>query len=139
MISKEKRFKSKIGSGFIISMGLLIVGVSALAIYTKEYNLLIIVPLLLLPIYTIFAMYYAIDGKELIIKAGPFYKLKITISSIYKVEETWGIIKSPAASTDRLEIFYEKFDSVMISPKNKMEFTNALKEINPGIEVKMKK
>jgi hypothetical protein len=43
-------------------------------------------------------------------------------------------MSSPALSLDRIEIFYNKFDSVIISPKNKADFVAELKSINPAIE-----
>ena len=48
------------------------------------------------------------------------------------------MISSAAASLDRLEILYDTFGSVLVSPKEKMGFIDQLKEINPSIEVKLK-
>lgn len=45
----------------------------------------------------------------------------------------------PAISLDRIEIRCGKFNSVIISPKQKVEFINHLKSINPNIELKFKK
>ena len=56
----------------------------------------------------------------------------IDIKSIRKIIETYNPLSSPAASIDRLEIFYNKFDSILISPKDK-------KEIGPGQTKKEKK
>lgn len=44
------------------------------------------------------------------------------------------MLSSPALSLDRLEVFYNKFDSVIISPQNKEDFIVALQNINPAIE-----
>ena len=140
MNAVEKTFKTKIGSGFIISLTLLLCGILLLCIYLNYYiPLIVTLPVLLLATYTVLSIEYKIANEKLIIKSGPFYKLEISISSIYKINETWGVIKSPAASTDRLEIFYNKFDSVMISPKDKIGFITVLKELNQDMEIKMKK
>ncbi|PBQ33440.1 hypothetical protein CNR22_17200 [Sphingobacteriaceae bacterium] len=136
MTTNAKNFKTKIGLGFVISLPLLIFGILILCIYIKDYTALFVaIPFILVAFYTIFSICYKIIEDRLLISSGPFYKLEIPISSIYKIEETWGIIKSPAASTDRLELFYNKFDSVMISPQDKTGFISALKEINQEIEV----
>ena len=61
-------------------------------------------------------------------------KTTVTINSIRKIKETNNPISSPAASLDRIEVFYGK-QSVIISPKQKTEFINHLLSINPRIEV----
>ena len=46
---------------------------------------------------------------------------------------------APANSFDRIEIIYNKFDSIIISPENKQQFIESLLVINPDIKVKYKK
>ena len=55
-----------------------------------------------------------------------------------KITETNNALSSPATSLDRLEITYGKFDSVIISPKQKQEFINDITTLNPNVEVKFK-
>ncbi|PKG43892.1 PH domain-containing protein [Psychroflexus sp. MES1-P1E] len=43
------------------------------------------------------------------------------------------IIFSPTASFERIEIKYEKFKEMIISPKNKLEFAKYLTNLNPKI------
>jgi len=82
------------------------------------------------------ATHYLIDGKALIVHAGPLYKnRKIDIASIRKITKTRTFISAPAPSLDRLEIFYNKFDSIVISPKDKTAFIMDLLKLNPAIEV----
>ncbi|MFC3199468.1 PH domain-containing protein [Parapedobacter deserti] len=52
-----------------------------------------------------------------------------------QIEETRTLISAPAPSLDRLEIFYNKFDSIVISPKDKQGFIADLLKLNPEIEV----
>ncbi|WP_174236930.1 PH domain-containing protein, partial [Mucilaginibacter sp. L196] len=40
---------------------------------------------------------------------------------------------APALSTDRVEIFYNQNDSVLISPKDQAEFIERLKAVNGEI------
>lgn len=80
--------------------------------------------------------YYVIDGEELRIKAGMLYTIKINIHDIKRIEKSNSLLSSPALSTDRIEIFYGKFDSVLISPKDRKGFVEELLRVNGGIEVK---
>ncbi len=81
------------------------------------------------------ATYYAINGDQLIVRSGVLYKKRIAIASIRKIKKTRNLISAPAPSLDRLEIFYNKFDSIIISPKDKQGFIADLTKLNPAIEV----
>ncbi|SFC66986.1 PH domain-containing protein [Parapedobacter composti] len=81
---------------------------------------------------------YIIEGEHLTIKAGLFYKKHIPISAIRKISETRNPISAPAPSLDRLEIHYNRFDSVVISPKDKWAMITELTQRNPSIEVNRK-
>ncbi len=54
---------------------------------------------------------------------------------IKKMKSTKSLMSSPALSIDRLEIFYNKYDSVMVSPKEKDDFIRRLLLENPAIEI----
>lgn len=55
-----------------------------------------------------------------------------------KVSKSSSIISSPAASFDRIEITYGKFDELIISPRHKTKFVKDLKKINPNLINKLK-
>lgn len=93
---------------------------------------------LLFVIHLFTSISYTIIDDELKIKAVFLVNTKIPISSIHKIKETNNLISSPAASLDRLEIFYGKYDSIIISPLDKNEFIQDLLKINPNIEVDYK-
>lgn len=78
---------------------------------------------------------YKITDNQLYIKSGFIYQSKIDINQIKKISHTRSILSAPALSFDRLEILYNKFDSVIISPENKEEFVAELKKINPRIQI----
>lgn len=78
---------------------------------------------------------YTITAKELHIKCPPFYNKTIALDRINKVEVSRNIISSPAPSLDRIELYYDKFDSVVISPRDKFQFMEDLKQRNPSITV----
>lgn len=82
-----------------------------------------------------FSTYYVFNGDHLSIRSGMLYRKKIAIASIRQINATGTPIGSLALSADRLEIFYNKFDSVVISPKDKSKFIGDLIKLNPEIEV----
>ena len=80
---------------------------------------------------------YVIQGNQLKVFSG-FIRFKpIDIQAIKKIEKTSNIISAPAASLDRIEVSYGRFDSLIISPMDKAGFAQALLEINPDITVKI--
>ncbi|HRG07012.1 MAG TPA: PH domain-containing protein [Cyclobacteriaceae bacterium] len=88
-------------------------------------------------IHLITTTYYQIEGHNLRIKSGFIINKLIAINSIRKIQKSNSIFSSPAASLDRLEIFYNKYDSILISPKDKEEFLAQLRNINPAIEIQV--
>lgn len=79
---------------------------------------------------------YTIDKNNLNVRCGFLVNINMEISAITKIEHTRSVLSAPALSLDRLEVFYNKFDSVMISPQDSDNFIAQLKNINPTIEVK---
>lgn len=79
---------------------------------------------------------YIIDENQLIVKSTWIVNERIDISKITKVEKSNSILSSPALSLDRLLVRYNKYDEVLISPKEKKEFIDELLKINPTIEMK---
>lgn len=81
---------------------------------------------------------YRINKNDFYYYCGPF-RGKIAIDKIRKIERwnKWYVTSTmkPALDSDGLIIYYEKFDDIYISPKNKENFIKLLLEINPNIEV----
>lgn len=137
---QAKIYKSKIGPGIVLFLVIVLGGVSALMIIGRiwvglAFNLLVAG----FVAYVMTGFSYTIDGINLIIKGGFRWKATIAISTITKIAETNNPISSPAASIDRLAIYYNSRNAVMISPKDKKSFVEDLLKINPAIEVKWKK
>jgi len=82
---------------------------------------------------------YSIEGDKLKIKCGYFFNFLIEVKDIKTISETFNIISSPALSFNRLEILYNKYDTLLISPKDKKRFLEAIKRINPEIKIVLKK
>lgn len=76
---------------------------------------------------------YTIEDNVLKIQYGPFKK-KIKIDDIHRMKETKNLFTAPALSMDKIEIKYARFETVSISPKNKMEFVRQLLKKNPMIK-----
>ena len=76
---------------------------------------------------------YKIEKEKLHIKCGFFKYKPVTIKEMKKVSKSSNIISSPAASFDRIEIRYGKFEELIISPKHKTKFVEDLQKINPEI------
>ena len=131
-------YKSKIDKGFILFPSLILLGVFILLIVEKAWlglPITIIVACLLSDIFI--NTHYSIKDGYLRIVAGRFYSLQIPISSIFKIKPSRDPSKAPANSMGRLSIRYTKDGKkkeVLVSPENKEEFMQALKEINGDIE-----
>lgn len=136
-----KMFKSKIGLELVIPLIVLFGTVLFLTVSGKPSwpGVAILLPVILFVAHMFMTTYYVINGDSLTIKCGFLYNKTIDITTIKKISETNNPLSSPATSIDRLEISYGKFDSVMISPKQKKEFIDNITFLNPGVEVKFKK
>ncbi len=82
---------------------------------------------------------YTIEGENLTIKAGFLFRQTIDMKQIRKLTEITYWVSAPATFIDRIEISYNKFDSVMISAKDKKGFINAITYLHPRVEEKYKK
>ena len=76
---------------------------------------------------------YKIQNEKLYIKCGVIKYRPVNIREMKKVSKSSNIISSPAASLDRIEIRYGKFNELIISPKHKTKFVEDLQKINPEI------
>lgn len=129
----KKRFKSKLG--FIIPISLALFAIEAFMIWK---NLFIGIAVTALPILFILYLYLATryvvtKDQKLKIRSGFFYNKEIYIKSIKKVRSVKNHRASPALSFDRLEISYNRYGRVVVSPNKKSEFIKELKEVNPRI------
>ncbi len=78
---------------------------------------------------------YFIKNGEIKINAGPIKYAPVPISKITTIKKTKTWLSSPACSFDRIEISYNKYDSIVISPTKLKEFLATLNDINPSIKV----
>jgi len=128
-----KVYKSKIDWWLIIVIGVLFCYPIVEGIITKEYLMSLTFFGLISLIFLLFkSIQYKIEGQFLII-----WRTKIDILKIKKIYSTNNPLSSPALSLDRIAVTYNKFDEVLISPKNRAEFIAELLKINPNIVVEV--
>ncbi|GGD26753.1 PH domain-containing protein [Flavobacterium orientale] len=82
--------------------------------------------------------HYKIDKTYVYYVSGPI-RGKIEIASIRKIENQKGwytkSLLKPSLDYNGIYIYYNKFDDIYISPKNRVEFVNYLLTINPNIMI----
>jgi hypothetical protein len=131
-----KTFKSKVGLELVIPLIVILGGISTLFIVKGIWpGLLIVGTVSAFILHTFITTDYTINSNKLQIRSGLFFNKTVSVESIRKIVETRMPMSSPAMSLDRLEVFYNKFDSVIISPKEKNEFIEQIRMINDRIEV----
>ena len=132
----KKVYPSKIGVWLVVILVMATVPGVYGAVAKHEYA-----GLPVLVIVTIFVMHliattrYTIKGPVLRVQSGFIINKKIDITTIYSIVETNNPISSPAASLDRLQVYYDD-GSVIISPKDKSGFIAHLQAVNPKIVFK---
>lgn len=128
-----KIYRSKIDWWLMLIVFLPFVFILVKATIDREIEMvitgLVLISLVLLLLWTI---KYKIDGPILTV-----WFTKIEIKNIKKIYKTRNPLSSPALSIDRIGIVYNKFDEVLISPEDKVQFVEDLLKINPDIEVKI--
>jgi energy-coupling factor transporter transmembrane protein EcfT len=133
------KYRSKISYGILIPIcvlfGYLITNMVLDEIW---FGLAIMVITICFIVHLYATTYYIITDNMLLIKSGFFINQKIVIETIKKISETNELTSSPALSIDRLEIAYNTFDTVLLSPNDKYGFIDELKNQNPTIEIKLK-
>jgi len=139
-----KIYRSNISYGLLTFVTLTCVTAWILpAIYDAPGNTLIILSVIMLgTLAFIFHAFYTTrywinEAQELRIKAGFINNMSIPISAITKIKKTSSWLASPAASLDRIEIFYGQWNTVIISPKDKQGLIKALQSINPKIKAEI--
>ncbi|QHV96661.1 PH domain-containing protein [Spirosoma endbachense] len=135
-----KTYISKVGLELAIPLAGLFVGLGSLMVYKGLWagvGIILVVSLLILHLFM--TTRYKLDKNTLNIQSGFFFHKEIPIASIKKIIETRNPISSPALSLDRIELVYNRFDSVLLSPEDKMDFIADLLHQNPDIEVRLKR
>lgn len=134
----KKTYKSQVGRelSILVSAILAFAGI-AMILKNNWIGLGIVLLAATFILHLFLTTYYQIMGSQVRIKSGFIVSKTIPIDTITKIAETKNPISSPALSLDRLELKYNRYDSIIISPKNKMAFIADLLRVSPNIEVQM--
>lgn len=134
-----KVYKSKIGIGLVLFIVFVFSISSYNLVIAKSWGGLMFMVLTAVFIASLFNQtFYTIDGNVLKVKSGFLVNKSYEISRITEIRETHSPISAPAASLDRLEIILNNGQGVIISPKQKYEFLDELKKLNPKIKIEPK-
>ena len=134
----KKVYKSKIGLEIIIPILIILAfGFKNIINEPKVPPIILLILVLAFITFLLTSIKYTIENQNLNIKAGFLINQNINIMNIESIKKSKNILSSPAASLDRIEIIENNKNSILISPKNKIEFIEELKKINPQIDVKL--
>lgn len=78
-----------------------------------------------LPVWLLMSTYYRVDAGLLEVRSGPF-RWTIPVSEIAEVRKSRSVLSSPALSLDRMEIKYSRGQSILLSPRDRGGFLNAI-------------
>lgn len=136
-MTETKIYKSKIGMELVIPLTIILGGTTILMALENAWpGLVINFTVIVFLWYTFTNTYYSINNGHLTVKCGFLVNETINIDSIKSLRETRNPLSSAAVSLDRLEVAYNKYDIVLISPKEKFEFIRHIQTINPNVEIK---
>lgn len=136
----SKKYTSKVSYGLLTVVFLVFFSPLLLNLVKSGINLnLTIISMFLIIIFGLIShMFlkteYIVEENKLKIKCGFFNYKPIDINEIKEITKSSTIISAPAPSFDRIEIKYGKFEELIISPKDKIEFAAYLTSINPAIK-----
>nr|WP_293839005.1 PH domain-containing protein [uncultured Arsenicibacter sp.] len=133
------RFYSKPGPELVIPLALINGGMLIAFAYDRNWSgIAVIIAVSAFIVHMFLTTWYQLEGNVLRVKCGFFINQTIDIGSIRSVTQTRNPLGAPATSLDRLEIRYNRFDFVLVSPKDKTGFIRGLLHVNPAITVKLK-
>ncbi|MBO0329335.1 PH domain-containing protein [[Muricauda] lutisoli] len=133
-------YPSKVGLELLVPV-LLIFGIGIVISFGKSSLVGVIVQFAIMFAFIalFFSVSYEVTDEALTVTVFFFIKKSIPIKDITRIVESNNPLSSPAASLDRLEVYYGRYSSTVISPKSKMKFIEHLKRLSPSIQVELKK
>ncbi|MBO3270454.1 PH domain-containing protein [Hymenobacter defluvii] len=87
-------------------------------------------------IWLLRSTYYEVQPQAQLLRivSGPL-TWQIPVTSITRIKPSHNVLSSPALSLDRLKIYYNRYDEILVSPRDKANFIEALRQVNPQIQV----
>ncbi len=134
-----EKFKSKIDLSIVLFLALVLSGILVNLLLNRAWIVSLVILLQIAFIAHLYSnTFYTINDQKLIVKSGFLVNVSLDILSIKKISETNSIMSAPSLSFDRLEISYNTQDTIVISPKDKSRFIDAIEKINSQVEIKLK-
>lgn len=128
-------YKSKIGNEMLIILVPFLIGTLLLMLNLgNRLGMAIIILVILFTAYLFNSTNHQLSDNQLFVKAGFLWNIKIDISSIKKITAIRSFISAPATTVERLEISYDKYDTVEISPLEREDFIQHLTKLYPNIQ-----
>jgi hypothetical protein len=133
----KKTYRSKVEIAVLFPVVIVLLAAEVFMLFNQFWILAAVIALVsLFLLYMYMETGYELTGDEkLKIKSGFLYHKEIYVKSIKKVRQTRDSLASPALSLDRIEILYNRYDRVLISPNQRSEFISRLQKVNPRILV----
>lgn len=137
----KKTFKSKVDTFILVPLIVILLAAEVFMIINKIFIGEIAIALIAaFAIYMYVETLYVFTGdNKLRIKSGFLFDREIYIKSIKKLRSVKDHRPWPALSSDRLEISYNRYGKVIVSPNKKTEFIKELQEVNPRIRIEEKR
>lgn len=136
---EPKIYKSKVDNWLlIVTFGPLLIPTFFLVIQKEWLAVSLMLIIILFITHLMVNTYYCIVNGVLNVKGRLLVNKKLDISKITKVISSRSLLSAPALSLDRLEVFTGKWDSILISPKDKEGFIRDLLARNSEIELELK-
>ena len=115
-----------VGGPLVLNSGVAPSGLALLAV--------VLALTLVLPLWLVLDTNYTLTADELRIRSGPF-RWRIALAEVREVSPSRSWMSSPALSLDRLCIRYGDGRSILVSPREKQRFIDALRESCPAVLV----
>ena len=131
-----KKYKSEVNYFVTYPVVFILLAILIFDAYSKNwFGIILFSVFLIYYISDIINTNYRITDRTLSIKSGLANKKNISIEQIKKIRSVRNFLSAPALALNKLEIHYNNFDVILISPKNKENFINELQQINPDIKI----
>ncbi|QNE39830.1 PH domain-containing protein [Hymenobacter sp. NBH84] len=130
-------FVSKISWWSFGSILLVQLVISMMAIADGAYVVpVFILPSLVFMIWLLRSTYYEVQPQTQMLRivSGPL-TWQIPVTSITRIKPSHNVLSSPALSLDRLKIYYNRYDEILVSPRDKANFIEVLRQVNLQIQV----
>lgn len=133
----DRVFRSKVGWWFHLALLLVIAACVKAFLSTNVAGMIIgLLGCLLLVNMLLNTWYKITEDGQLVARCGIFPEKRVAISEITDIESSVLPVASYALSLDRLIIYKNGLQWLLISPTNKKEFVKLLRKHNPEIRIK---